>query len=94
MQLDGKVLIAGAGIGGLTMTDYYARDVEALGVTKNETFLTGNVGGGLKWFATRHIGLRADYRMLMVKSKDNAPAFFGQENRCGHRIYGGLLFTN
>jgi hypothetical protein len=29
----------------------------------------------------------------MVKSKDTAPVFFGQENRFGHRVYGGLLFT-
>jgi hypothetical protein len=28
-----------------------------------------------------------------VKSKDDAPAFFGQETRYGHRIYGGVLLN-
>jgi hypothetical protein len=51
--------------------------VDALGVTNYETYLTGNVGGGLKWFSTRHFGLRGDYRLFMVKNKDTAPRFFG-----------------
>ena len=58
-----------------------------------ETFLAGNVGGGLKWFSTRHVGVRGDYRFFMVKSKDAAPVFFGNENRYGHRVQAGLVFT-
>ena len=38
---------------------------------------------GVKWFAGRHWGVRADYRLFMVKHKDTAPAFFGQENDMG-----------
>jgi hypothetical protein len=55
--------------------------------------LTGNVGGGLKWFSTRHFGVRGDYRFLMVKSKDGSPLFFGNENRYDHRVQADLVFT-
>jgi hypothetical protein len=79
------------GLGGLTLLDI--KEVANLGITDQATFLTATTGGGLKWFASRHWGLRADYRLFMVKGKDTAPAFFGQENRYGHRVYGGLLLT-
>lgn len=82
-----------AGMGGLTMCDCNSTDVANLGITKNEMYLMSNVGGGLKWFATRNVGLRADYRLFVVKNKDTAPGFFGKENRYGHRVYGGLLLT-
>jgi hypothetical protein len=78
---------AAAGIGGLTLFDK-----PALGIDNTESFLTGNVGGGVKWYAGRW-GLRADYRFVGVKSKDDAPQFFGQENRYGHRVYGGLILN-
>lgn len=82
---------ATAGLGGLTMCP--CGGVENLGVTKYETFLAGNLGGGLKFFSARHVGVRGDYRFFMVKSKDVAPAFFGLENRYGHRVQAGLVFT-
>jgi hypothetical protein len=42
------------GIGGLTMYDR-----PEFGITNPQTFLTGNVGGGLKWYAPNgHWGLR------------------------------------
>jgi len=49
-------------------------------------------GGGVKWYArnTRR-GLRGDYRFLMTKSNNNAPSFFGQDNRYGHRHYAGVI---
>jgi hypothetical protein len=75
------------GVGGLTL---YSRP--ALGITNTDTFFTGNVGGGVTWFNGRW-GVRADYRFLAVKSKTDAPSFFGQETRYGHRIYGGLLIN-
>jgi len=78
---------ATGGLGGLTLFDK-----EALGITDTETFLTGNVGGGVKWFKGRW-GLRGDYRFITVRSKDDAPAFFGRETRYGHRIYGGVLIN-
>ena len=75
--------------GGLTLFDS-----SALGITQNKTFLTGNVGGGLKWFSrTGRWGLRGDYRFLAVRSDATAPAFFGQETRYGHRVYGGVLIN-
>src|SRR5215208_3070319 len=63
------------GVGGLS-----AFKKESLGITGTETFLTSNVGGGVNWYAGRW-GLRGDYRFIAVKSKDDAPAFLGQETR-------------
>jgi hypothetical protein len=75
------------GVGGLTLFD-----TASLGINKTDTFLTGNIGGGVKWFNGRW-GLRGDYRFIAVKSKDDAPGFFGQETRYGHRVYGGVLIN-
>jgi hypothetical protein len=75
------------GVGGLTLLDK-----ASLGIPETETFLTGNAGGGVKWFNGRW-GLRADYRFIAVRSKDSAPSFFGQETRYGHRVYGGFLIN-
>ena len=75
------------GVGGLTMFER-----ASLGINDTGTFLTGNVGGGVKWFNGRW-GLRADYRFVAVKSRDDAPSFFGQETRYGHRVYGGVLIN-
>jgi len=82
---------ATGGAGGLTMAPW--GDVDALGVTTHETYLTGNVGGGLKWFSTQRFGIRGDYRFFAVRNKDTAPWFFGNENRFGHRVQAGLIFT-
>src|SRR5437867_11966457 len=77
------------GVGGLTLFDE-----STLGINDPETFLTGNVGGGIKWLARNgRWGLRGDYRFIAVQSKDDAPAFFGQETRYGHRVYGGVLIN-
>jgi hypothetical protein len=46
----------------------------------------------VNWYAGRW-GLRGDYRFIAVQSKDDAPAFFGQETRYGHRVYGGVLLN-
>ena len=78
---------ATAGLGGLSLFER-----EALGVNDTTTFLTSNVGGGIKWYAGRW-GLRGDYRFITVQSKDDAPAFFGQETRYGHRVYGGVILN-
>ncbi len=83
---------ATGGIGGLRMLD--TEEAEQLGITSPANYLTGNLGGGLKWFARTRWGARADYRLIVVNDTDNAPAFFGREEaRYGHRIYGSLLFT-
>jgi hypothetical protein len=75
------------GVGGLSMFEK-----ASLGINGTETFLTGNVGGGLTWYAGRW-GLRGDYRFVAVQSKDDAPVFFGRENRYGHRVYGGVVLN-
>jgi hypothetical protein len=69
-------------------------EVANLGITSNTTFLTGNVGGGARWFAGRHWGVRGDYRLTLVDGKESAPAFFGRDSvRYGHRVSAGLVFT-
>jgi hypothetical protein len=73
------------GVGALTVFE-----TADLGINDAETFLTGNVGGGVKWYAGRW-GLRGDYRFVGVQSKDDAPTFFGQETRYGHRVYGAVI---
>jgi len=75
------------GVGGLSL---FKR--ESLGINDTETFLTGNVGGGIKWYGGRW-GLRGDYRFIGVRSKDEAPAFFGQETRYGHRVYAAVILN-
>jgi len=80
---------ATGGVGGLTMFER-----GALGINSTETFLTGNVGGGLKWYAPNNRwGLRGDYRFTYVWSKDDAPDFFGRDDRYGHRVYGGVIIN-
>ncbi|MBI4484387.1 MAG: outer membrane beta-barrel protein [Acidobacteria bacterium] len=75
------------GLGGLTMFDD-----DEVGVNDDETFFTGNVGAGAKYYFGRW-GVRGDYRFIAIDSKEDAPAFFGRaDTRYGHRIYGGLLF--
>lgn len=75
------------GVGGLSLFER-----AALGINDTETFFTGNAGGGVKWYAGRW-GLRGDYRFVAVRSKDDAPEFFGQETRYGHRVYGGVFLN-
>jgi opacity protein-like surface antigen len=79
---------ATGGIGGLT---FFERP--ALGVNDTETFLTGNAGGGIKYYINNRWGLRLDYRFFAVRSKDDAPSFFGHETRYGHRVYGGVVLN-
>lgn len=77
------------GIGGLTLFDK-----ATLGINSTETFLTGNVGGGVKWLAHNgRWGLRGDYRFIAVRANEDAPNFFGQETRYGNRVYGGVLIN-
>jgi outer membrane protein with beta-barrel domain len=85
------VPFAAAGLGGLTMCPCGAGS--KLGITNYDTYLTANVGGGLKWFSTRHFGIRGDYRFFMVKSKDSAPLLFENQNRYAHRVQAGVVFT-
>ena len=75
------------GVGGMSVFEK-----QELGIVGTQTFLTSNVGGGLNWYAGRW-GLRGDYRFVAIKSKDDAPAFFGQETRYGHRVYAGVLLN-
>ena len=63
-----------------------------VGINDTETFLTGNVGGGLSWYAGRW-GVRGDYRFIAIGSQNDAPAFLGQQTRYAHRVYGGVLLN-
>jgi hypothetical protein len=80
---------ATGGIGGLTV---YNR--ELLGVFDTQTHLTGNVGGGVKWFAPNgRWGLRGDYRFQAIRKKDDASEFFGRETQYGNRVYGAVIIN-
>jgi opacity protein-like surface antigen len=75
------------GGGGLTLLR-----TSALGIADSKTFLTSNVGAGVKWFsATSRWGVRADYRFIVLRADDQAPAFFGRETRYANRASGALL---
>jgi hypothetical protein len=77
------------GVGGLTMFER-----TELSINDTQTLLTGNGGGGVKWYAPNgRWGLRADYRFIAVRSKDDAPDFFGQDTRYGHRVYGAVVIN-
>ena len=78
---------ATGGVGGLSLFER-----AELGINDTETFFTGNVGGGIKWYRGR-VGVRGDYRFIVVQSQDDASAFFGQETRYGHRVYGGIIIN-
>ncbi len=75
------------GVGGLSLFEK-----SGLGINDTETFLTGNVGAGVKWYAGRW-GVRGDYRFVGVQSKDDAPSFFGRDTRYGHRVYGAVILN-
>ena len=80
---------AAGGLGGLTMFER-----PEVGVTQDETFFSGNFGGGVKWYAPNNRwGLRGDYRFGVTKSKDDAPEFFGQETRYVHRVYAAVIIN-
>jgi hypothetical protein len=84
----GTVPYLTGGVGGLTMFK-----TTGLAIDSSATFFTGNVGAGVKWYANSRVGFRGDYRFVMVRSNDTAPAFFGRENRYGHRVYGGVVLN-
>jgi hypothetical protein len=89
VRFGASAIYGAAGIGGLTMFER-----AGLGVNSDTTFLVGNVGGGIKWYAPNsRWGLRGDYRFLMVGSNAEAPAFFGQNKRFAHSVYAGLILN-
>lgn len=76
-----------AGIGETTINR--TRDV---GQADTETFFTGNVGGGLKWYSAGRWGFRVDYRSFMTRSEAQAPGtFFGRELRKAQRVTGSVV---
>src|SRR5436853_3118154 len=77
------------GVGGLTT---FSR--ASLGIRANDTSLSGDVGGGLKWYAPNgRWGLRGDYRFVAVRASSDGTAFFGQDTRYGHRVYGAVIIN-
>lgn len=80
---------ATAGVGGLTT---FSR--ASLGIARNDTSLTGDVGGGVKWYAANgRWGLRGDYRFIAVRASSDATPFFGEDTRYGHRVYGAVIIN-
>ena len=80
---------ATGGVGGLTT---FSR--ASLGINRNDTSLTGNVGGGVTWYASNgRWGLRGDYRFFAVRASTDGTAFFNQDTRYGHRVYGAVIIN-
>ena len=80
---------ATGGVGGLTT---FSR--ASLGIARNDSSLTGDVGGGVKWYASNgRWGLRGDYRFIAVRASSDATAFFNQDTRYGHRVYGAVIIN-
>jgi hypothetical protein len=75
------------GVGGLSLL----KD-QGLGINQVESFLTGNAGGGVKWYRGRW-GARADYRFIATRSRVDAPVVFGRQTRFGHRVFGAVLLN-
>lgn len=77
------------GIGGQTVFER-----AELGINSTQTFLTGNAGAGLKWYAANgRWGLRGDYRFIAVRANDSTPAFFGPDARYANRVYAGVIIN-
>ena len=66
-------------------------------MTGLQTFITENVGGGVKIFRGSDApqwGFRIDYRYLIVNANSDAPEFFAKTtSRGGHRISFGIIYT-
>jgi hypothetical protein len=81
------------GMGGLTLRAREALQ-PVLGVKSSDTFLSENLGGGVKWLSSKHWGVRGDYRFFVVDGKNSGDQFFGlNDTRFGHRVYGSLLLA-
>jgi hypothetical protein len=77
------------GIGGQTVFER-----AELGINTTQTFLTGNAGAGIKWYAANgRWGLRGDYRFIAVRANDSSPAFFGPDARFASRVYAGVIIN-
>lgn len=77
------------GVGGETVFDQ-----ASLGITNTDSYLTGNVGGGVKWYAPNgRWGVRGDYRFIALRGKDGAPSFFGASDRYANRVYAGVILN-
>ena len=84
------------GVGTLRLVSRLSTQM-VFGLADAESFLTTNVGGGVKIFRrgdARNWGFRIDYRTMMVNSNSGAVAFFARNTRrIGHRFYVGMLYT-
>jgi hypothetical protein len=91
--------VAGYVTGGAGTLTLFSRTAAAryFGLTQNESFVSTNVGGGLKIFrrgTSRNWGFRIDYRLMFVNSKSDAVALFAKsKRRMGNRFYIGMLYT-
>jgi hypothetical protein len=74
---------ATAGLGGLTLSRH--RGAPDVGISAYKNYLTGNLGGGLKYFVARMSG-SAGTMVFIVGDNKTAPAFSAQRTRYGHRV--------
>jgi hypothetical protein len=84
------------GVGVLSLRERGAA-TRTLGFTQPEGFFATNFGGGAKLFrggtGLASWGVRFDYRIFLVGSRDDAAPFFAnRERRKGHRVYLGFQY--
>ena len=84
------------GVGVLSLLERGAA-TETLGLTKPESFLATNFGGGAKLFrggsGLASWGVRFDYRIVLVNRDESADPFFAStKTRTGHRFYLGFQY--
>jgi len=66
----------------------------SLAINSTEKFLTGNVGGGLKWYAPNGIwGQRGDYRFVAAESKTKAGVIWPGRAIRASRLYGAVIIN-
>ncbi|MGH9787356.1 MAG: hypothetical protein ACRD4U_01465 [Candidatus Acidiferrales bacterium] len=53
----------------INFSDTASTDFGAFGYENRHTKVGGNVGGGLKYYATRHVGVRGDARFVLTPSR-------------------------
>jgi hypothetical protein len=80
-----------AGVGGWrTLNGEEAGNVR---LSPSTTYLSGMVGGGLRWFPIRHWGLRLDYRYFVLADTNTAAVADNGPRRTAHQLYAGLIVT-
>jgi opacity protein-like surface antigen len=79
-----------AGVGAWSV--FGGSQIGNFGLAPDATYLTGSVGGGVRWFIINHWGVRADYRYILIDQGSHTTAL-QPGHVSAHRLYGALVMT-